>query len=284
MLFRKYKPGYPLSQLVDDLWIYDGYTARHQRERIVPSGTFEMVFNLRDDELRIYDPTHPEQCRRFTGSVVSGPYSTCFMSDTLEEASIMGVHFRPGGALPFLGRPAGELGDTHVDLQAIWGRVAGELREQLCAARTAPQRFRLLERLLKRLLAGRLAGRPTHHGAVDIALRLIMTTRGRMRVRDIAKAVDLSERRLTDIFRNEVGLTPKVFNRIQRFQAALALARETPRPAWAELAIACGYFDQSHLIQDFVQFSGCTPADYVRQQNVLDGAGLHTKRNHLPVV
>jgi AraC-like DNA-binding protein len=280
MLFRTHKPAYPLSQLVDDFWIYDGYTATHRRERILPSGTFEMVFNLRDDELRIYDPAHPERCRRFAGSVVSGSYSTCFMSDTLEEASIMGVHFRPGGAMPFLGRPAGELGDTHIDLQAMWGLVAGELREQLCAARTPPQRFRLLERFLAR----RLADRPTHHSAVGIALHQIMTTRGRMRVRNIAKAVDLSERRLSEIFLNEVGLAPKVFSRIQRFQAALALAGETPRPDWAELAVACGYFDQSHLIRDFVQFSRCTPTDYVRQQAILNGAGMHTKRNHLPVV
>src|SRR5262245_57237970 len=173
MLFRRHKPGYPLSRLVEDFWIYDGYAAAHRRERILPSGTFEIVFNLREDELRIYDPGEPARCRRFSGAVVSGPYSTCFMSDTQEEASITGVHFRPGGALPFLGRPAGEHGDAHIDLRLIYGPSVGELRERLCAARTATIRFRLLEAFLVR----HLADPPPCHGAVGVSLRLIVATR-----------------------------------------------------------------------------------------------------------
>jgi len=105
MLFRSYVPATPLSTFVEDFWFYDDYRPRHLRERILPSGTVELVINLRDDELRIYDRVRPDVCERFSGAVVSGTYDRFFVIDTAEEASLLGVHFRPGGAFPFLGCP-----------------------------------------------------------------------------------------------------------------------------------------------------------------------------------
>jgi hypothetical protein len=81
--------------------------------------------------------------------MVSGAYSSSFVIDTLEDASVIGAHFEPAGAFPFLGLPAGELADFHVDLETLWGRTAAiELREQLCAAPGPEQKFRLLEQAL----------------------------------------------------------------------------------------------------------------------------------------
>jgi hypothetical protein len=117
VLFRWYAPHPLLRGFVHDFWLYDGYAAPHLRERILPAGTFELVVNLREDELRIYDPDRPDRCRRFSGALVSGAYGRGVLTDAREETSIMGVHFEPGGAFPFLGLPARELADTHVDLQ-----------------------------------------------------------------------------------------------------------------------------------------------------------------------
>src|SRR5687768_17421248 len=105
MLYRSYIPAPPLRDFVDKFWLYDDYTAAHTTERILPSGTIELVINLLDDELRIYDASHSTRCKRFSGVLVSGAYAEGFVSDTKEEASIMGVHFKPGGAFPFLGMP-----------------------------------------------------------------------------------------------------------------------------------------------------------------------------------
>src|SRR5262249_57961740 len=115
MLPLSYVPISPLLDFVEDFWLYDGYTQPHFKERILPSGTFELVINLRDDELRIYDAAQPERCNRFSGALVSGTYGGFFVIDTAEEVSIMGVHFRPGGAFPFLGLPAGGRARRQVD-------------------------------------------------------------------------------------------------------------------------------------------------------------------------
>lgn len=278
MLFRSHVPRAPLSEFVEDFRLYEDYAGRHGREMILPSGTFELVINLLDDELRIYDPSDPGRCRRFAGALVSGPYARPFMTDTAEEAAILQVHFRPGGAAPFLGLPARELVNSHVDLRTLWGSEAPVLRERLCALRGPAERFRLLEATL-------LARLPEHvgrHGATRLALATLTRSHGRARVRDLAQAADMSQRRLVDVFAADVGLTPKLFARIRRFQHSVALAQRETEVDWAELALACGYFDQAHLVRDFVEFSGLSPGRLRRRQAALHHLGQHVKRHHLP--
>ena len=279
MLFRSYVPRAPLCEFVSDFWLYENYEGEHQRELILPSGTFEMVFNLQEDELRIYSPAEPQQCHRFAGALVSGPYSRSFMSDATEERAILGVHFRPGGAVAILGIPAGEFRDMHVDLRDIWGPSARTVHERLSALNEPSDRFSLLEQVLMQ----RLITNPNGHGAVRVALDVLMRTHGQAKTRDIASAVGLSQRRFIELFASEVGLTPKLFGRVRRFQYAVDQSQSQTRTDWAQLAIECGYFDQSHLIRDFVAFASVSPAEYLRRQEQLDRAGIHTKRHHLPL-
>jgi AraC-like DNA-binding protein len=279
MLFRSYRPSPPLSDYIEKFWLYDGYESPHFQERILPSGTFELVFNLRENELRIYKAARPDHCERLSGALISGPYNGFFVTDTVEEASVMGVHFRPGGAFPFLGLAADELADTHIGLETIWGRGGDEIRERLSALESPMYRFRLLEKWL----LSRLFRPPQHHPAVSLALEGFRRDNARGVVRRLARHAGLSDRRFIDVFRFEAGLKPKLFNRVRRFQRVLALAHRIPAPNWAEIAVDQGYFDQSHLIRDFLAFSGFSPANYLRRLHELRQQGLHVKFNHLPL-
>jgi AraC-like DNA-binding protein len=281
MLFRSYRPCSPLRVFVEDFWLYQDYSGEHLHERILPSGTIEMVFNLQEDALRIYGPADVNRCRRFAGAVVSGPYAASFMSDIAEETTIMGVHFKPGGASAVLGLPANELTNSHVELRSIWGPAGATLRDQLCALPRPIERFRLLEHaLLRRMSDARRRSRT----AVGVGLDMLVRTHGGAKVREIAKTVDLSQRRFIELFAAEVGLTPKLFGRVQRFQYAVASLQGTANVDWAQFAVEFGYFDQSHLIHEFVEFSGLSPSAYLRRQNQLERVGAHVKRHHLPVV
>jgi AraC-like DNA-binding protein len=279
MLFRSYKPVPPLSDFIENLWIYRGFASSQLKERIFPSGTFELVFNLRDDELRIYKPVESGRYLRLSGAIVSGPYEGFFVADTAEEACVIGVHFKPAGAFPFLGLSAYELTDMHIDLEAVWGRSAAEIREQLCGTTTSVRRFQFLEKAL----LSRLSRAPEHHPAVSLALEGFRFDNSRGVVRKLARDAGLSDRRFIDVFNSEVGLKPKLFNRVQRFQRVLARVHQSPSPNWGELALDHGYFDQSHLIRDFHAFSGFSPADYLRRLRDLRLKGLGFKFNHLPV-
>lgn len=279
MRFSSCKPTALLSDFVDNFWLYEDYEAKHVNERILPTGTLELVINLRENELRIYDAAQPNRRSRFSGAVVSGAYGKGFLSDTHEEAFIMGVHFKPGGAFPFLGVPADELADRHVDLETLWGSSAIRLRERLCAASTAAERFCLLEESLISHLF-----RPMEpHYAVSTALE-IFRRQIDARVRDIARNVGLSQRRFIQVFKAEVGVTPKLFSRVQRFQRARAIIHRQEKAAdWTDIAMECGYFDQSHLIREFLEFSNLSPADYLRQYNRFLEQHIHVKRYHLPL-
>jgi AraC-like DNA-binding protein len=201
------------------------------------------------------------------------------MSDAPDEQAILGVHFKPGGAPPLIGLPAGAFTDQHVPLRDIWGRSARTLHEQLAALHDPSERFTLLEHTLLRRLNTRL----NEHSAVRVALDILTRTQGQAKTRDIANTVGLSQRRLIEVFDSRVGLTPKMFGRIRRFQNAVQQSQNGSGTDWAQLAHECGYFDQSHLIRDFSAFAGVSPAEFRRQQEHLDSAGIHRKRHHLPL-
>jgi AraC-like DNA-binding protein len=258
--FRCYQPGSPLDGFVENLWSLSD-APPHARERILPSGTLELVINLHEDEFRIYDTADSLAPKRLRGAIVSGTYRGPFVIDTEEHASVIGVHFRPGGARPLLGAPPGHLADAHLDLETLWPRQASELRERLCEARSPARRFRILESAL----LARLQQPPGSAGAVRAALEHI--ARPGAAVADIAERVGLSHRRLIELFTAEVGVPPKLFARLQRFQRALSFVQAAPSVDWAGLAVRCGYYDQSHLIRDFAEFSGFSPADLLRQRS-----------------
>lgn len=108
MLFRAYRPGAPLADFNEHFWLYEDYSSAYEHERIFPNGAFELVFNLGCEELRIYNDNESVSYTRYSGALVSGPYGAFFVTERAEEASAMGVHFRPGGAFPFLGLSAYE--------------------------------------------------------------------------------------------------------------------------------------------------------------------------------
>jgi AraC-like DNA-binding protein len=286
MNFERHCPRPPLAGFIEYLWHVSDAPA-HARERILPNGTLELVFNLDEDEIRIYDDPASQPCRRLSGSVVSGVFGRFFVADTREHACTVGVHFKPGGAYPFLRRvPALELASSHVDLCALWGMKAPQLRERLAAASTVQQRFELLEAALREELAS--AGRG--HRAIPPAIQALSSTT--TSVTALAERANLTHRRLIELFGLEVGTTPKLFQRLQRFQHALALARRDEVSAsplgaaragsalaqMSQMSQLAGYYDQSHWIRECVSFSGLTPTQYSRQWTA------QVKDYHVPLV
>ncbi len=223
MRYSVHKPSPPLDGFVDYLWSLSD-APRHARERILPSGTIELVINLQEDEFRIYrSPATGTACDRLRGAIVSGCYGSPFEIDTQEHASVIGVHFRPGGAARLLGLRPGEISDAHVGLGDVWGRRAAELRERLCGEPDRRERFRILERAL----TARLTGVP--HGRRAVGAALSALDQPGVAVGEVAERLGLSRRRFIEIFTEDVGMTPKRYSRVRRFQRALALSTRGER-------------------------------------------------------
>jgi AraC-like DNA-binding protein len=280
LLFRSYVPSPPLDSFIENFWLYQVYASPHLKERILPDGTSKLVFNLQHNELRIYDPWQPDRFARFSGALLSRPSGAPFATDSAEEASVLGVNFKLGGAFPILGPSSSEPGTGHANLDDLWGAATHELHDQLCSAADSVQRFRILERSL----GGRLRRHLPHHPAVISALRALGRPRPGSRTREVARHVGLSERHFIRLFTAQIGVRPKLFSRVRRFQCALTFIRRHARADWSQVSAECGYFDQSHMIRDFIAFSGLSPAAYVAQHQGLVQQGVRIKPNHLPLV
>lgn len=271
MNLRYHVPAPPLDRFVALLWLAEGPVPAHARERVLPTGTTELVISLREGTQRVFDGHDNARYESHGGAVVSGAQTEYFLIDTAQQAAVIGVHFHPGGAFPFFGPPAGELSGQHVALDALWGARAAELRERLIEAPTVREKFRILE---ETLLAR--ARRPLErHPAVAFALDRFERVPHAHSIASVAKRAGLSQRRFIARFRDEVGLAPKRYCRVVRFQEAIRQANNGRRVEWAHVAQACGYYDQAHLIADFRAFCGLRPTEYAEQR------GEHL--NHVPL-
>jgi AraC-like DNA-binding protein len=277
MLYLTHIPRPPLSEFVNLLWLYQGYTQPHAKERILPTGEMQLVINLLEDQSYIYEREDTDRCQTMRGSVFSGAHSQYQVIGTAQQAFVIGVHFRPGGAFPFLRRPAGELRDTTVSLDDLWGAAAIDLRDQLLEAVTNQARFEILERvLMTEFMRGSEPDALEQHGAVAYALRRFMAAPHMTTMAAVTDQIGLSPKRFIQVFRDETGFAPKTFCRIRRFQRALERIGVHKRVEWSDVALDSGYFDQAHFNHDFRAFSGINPSSYLAHQT--------PHRNHVPLV
>jgi len=257
-----YKPGPPLDRFVECLWLWEGQARAHAMERILPDGSMQIVVNLAEDRIPLYDRATGVPAGATRGVILCGPRTGHAVIDTASQRAVFGFHFKPGGLLPFLRMPLDELRDLELGLDCVWGRAADELRERLLGAATGSAKFRAAEQWLAARAVRGFERNPT----VRFALGRIVGDPNAS-VAGIVEETGVPWRRFGDLFRREVGIAPKAFARVLRFQSAVQTIGATGGDVeWAELALRCGYYDQGHFIHDFRDFSGMTPAAYLRKR------------------
>lgn len=257
---RTFVPRGRLAEFVELFWHQDGESGSHPRERVLPTGSAGLVIALGEAPLRVRDGCCGES-ELLAGATISGARDSWFVIDVASHAASMGMVFRPGGAVPLLGMSAHEFAGRHVPLEAALGSTAGGFRERLREAGTADARFALAERWLTPR-----AERARRTPAIALGIDRIGRTGGSCRVAELADSAGWSERHFSSVFTREVGLGPKRFARVRRFQSALSMVERGGPARWADIALASGYFDQAHLVREFRLMSGCTPGEYLRRR------------------
>jgi AraC-like DNA-binding protein len=227
-----------------------------ERERVLPTGAMHFAVRLSDAPLRLFG--RPDDATGYTvgHAVVGGARTTAYLRDISVPSRSVGAQLHPGACEILFGIPAGELSERHTPLEAIWGSgAASELRERLLAAGSLQQQLELFESAL----AARLPRVRGVHPAVAHALERFA---GSGDVGQVVRETGYSHRRFLALFRETVGLAPKVYCRILRFQQAVQRLAPGVNVAPIEVALEAGYSDQSHLNREFREFSGLTPGEY----------------------
>ena len=261
MLYVERIPASPLNKFVRSLWYTSAPQVSHGRERVLPTGRTQVILNLARDFL--LDCPQGQRGRPMPPSAVVGARSIYEIVDTSDMADLIGIVFHPGGFAPLASDAADLFSNRSMPLEEAWGTPARTLRDRLRELSTPQAKLNCLEQFLVNYFAPQIARfRPERRGEVDFALSRFGRFPSVGSVRETARQIGWSERRFSQVFREQVGFTPKVWCRIQRFQRAVRQLHAGVDIRWAELALDCGYYDQSHFANEFRAFSGVDATTY----------------------
>jgi AraC-like DNA-binding protein len=261
VLYLERIPAAPLCRYVSVMWYSQLPVTAHFYERILPTGCAQVILNLESDCLHDCPEGQPDQ--RIAPELVVGGRSTYEIVAARDMASLIGVSFKPGGFAAFAGDAVDHFSNLSIPLDAAWGAASPALRSRLRETDDIRTRFRVIEAfLLERLAACATPRSAARRQLVGFALSSFGRVPALSTVRQVARSTGLSERRFSQIFREEIGHSPKVWCRIQRFQRAVRLLHSGADVPWAELALDCGFYDQSHFANEFRAFSGVDATTY----------------------
>lgn len=265
MFYEEINPSFFLREFVKCYWILEqsGEEAKNSREKILPDGCPEIVFNLASPFRRHYFDRIESQ----PNAIVVGQIKYHVTVEPTSVVKLFGVRFRPNGLYPLLRQSTNDLTGRIESIDAVLGKLGNQLAERLNEAVSTVERIKIFEQSVfcrfEGVKNGRLSSRATE---------IIVKNDGQIRVEELAKSLDTNWKTLERHFTREVGITPKLFCRITRLQKILAALNREKQPNWADIAYRFGYVDQSHFIKDFREFAGVSPATFISSQNLISNS------------
>lgn len=258
MTYIRHIPSPPLDTYIDYFYYLDG-SMPYRREKILPTGWLDLEVNL-GDAIQIYDASGTKSVATCVDSWWVGVWNKFGTVEWPVNIQLIGVHFKPGGAYPFLNIPLSELRNQIISADAIWGRFATELCERLHAAPSIQARLALFEQLL----LTRLYDPPHGLNAVHCGVAEIARHHGALSIKALGDHMGISQSHLLTQFNRMVGISPKALARLYRLKHILRTIDPTQPVDWTQIAHQSGYYDQAHFGKNFREFTGHSPTNYLR--------------------
>jgi AraC-like DNA-binding protein len=271
MIFQAHIPVSPLDQFIELLIYFERVEHAHTVDRFLPNGDTEILIDFHDTPQYVYDNHSLKEIQACHHVWASGVRTEPITIPSGNGAAMMVISFKKGMAAPFFPFPMEEIRDSVVDADLVWGSEFGDLRERLLETKDIARRFQLVEDFLMRSFGSRLALNP----CVSFAVSEMANNPDRVSIARMNARIGYSQKHFTDIFRRQIGVTPKAYLKIMRFQKAVRTIDAAAEIDWPAVANECGFYDQAHFINDFKHFSGFTPEQYSK---------IHTNyQNYIPV-
>jgi len=262
VLHKIHFPKPPLSFFVENIWYYDGHHVGYTREKILPDGAIELIIDLDSWPKKIFDDeVTTESYRTVKKAWISGERTRYIVIGT-DNTHMIGIRFRPGGAYPFFRFPISELSEWVTELDLIWGGMIYAIRDELLEIETPEGKIQRLEAFLLEQVQRALEP----NRAVSFAIHKLQSSPQFLAIRDLANQIGITQKHLITQFEKIVGLRPKSFARVVKFNKVLHMIEETNQVEWTSIAYECGYYDQAHFIKEFHTFSGLNPSTYLTKR------------------
>lgn len=263
MIFQTYIPKFPLNQFVECFIYHEGYQPDHSVDRFLPDGNVEIIIDLEDNPKFIYDNETLKQIQSVCQVWASGVRTEPISIHSGKEAAMLIIAFKRGMAYPFFPLPMDEISDSVVDADLLWGTDFALLREQILANKNSELKFRLVEDFLNQEFISKFVLNP----CVEYALSQIIKQPDQLSLRKLNDKIGYSQKHFIKLFKEQVGITPKSYLKIMRFQKAINEIEKLTEVSWTSISTDCGFYDQAHFINDFKFFSGFTPEEYFKRKN-----------------
>lgn len=263
MFFELHIPSFPLNQFIESFIYYRDYNPEHSIDRFLPDGNVNIVIDLTDYPKYIYDNETLKEIQSCRNVWFSGIRNHFITIPSGKDSEMFVINFHKGKAYPFVQMPLNELTDSVVDGELVLTNEIMELREKILEAPLISNKFLTVENFLQKKFCNKLIVNPF----IEFAVNKIIKSPNQMSIEQISNKVGYSQKHLIKLFKDNVGLTPKGFLKIIRFQKAIEEIAATKVPDWTDIAFESGYYDQAHFINDFKTFSGFTPKQYLQKAN-----------------
>jgi AraC-like DNA-binding protein len=239
--YEEFPPSPRFSRHIECFWVHRS-AGREPDHRVLPDGCMDILFERSPNKVGV-------AALRIIGAMTRA--QSCVIPP---RHVTLGARFRPGMAERALGVPAAEIVDGIVTVEDAWGsEAARRLHEQLDESHSTQEWMALVETSL---------GEPPPPDPIESSLAWLAENRGQVPIDELAGAASLSLRQFRRVCLERTGLAPKHLARILRFRHAAQRAAPAQRADWATIALDCGYYDQAHLINEFREFSGLSPAEF----------------------
>lgn len=257
MEYREYPPSAELAPFVKCFWSLESDEEVHERERIFPDGSIELILHYRD-LFKKHDQAGNAVIQ--PRSFFHGQLKRYFELQATGKIGIFSVRFHPAGLRPFVPFNVAEITDLTAPTVQAWGDKADQLEQNLLNADNTEQRISVMEKFL----IGQLNPEQVDP-IVENCVGSIIEQSGITSVDELTQQQSIGKRALERRFQQSVGLSPKLFARIIRFNYALQLIEKRDFSNFTTVAYEGGFYDQAHFIKDFQDLTGLNPKKYFSQ-------------------
>lgn len=261
MIEFTYRPGKPLSEFVRYMWYQEGYKPTGSVERVLPTGSSQIIINLGDNRFRHFGPDL-EKTTEYDKLILAGVHTKPVFLDSTTRTSTIGAVLKEGAIPALFGIPAVKFQNQVINLDDLSVDTVSDLKDELITSSQPQQKMLKVESCLCRLLDCSRSPDP----AIRFAVARIKQMHGKINISELLETTGYTSRWFIELFRDATGTTPKRFAKLCRFQHALDHLRTKKSPNFAAVALQCGYYDQSHFIHDFRDIGGISPLHYHRNQ------------------
>jgi AraC-like DNA-binding protein len=262
MIYEKYIPVLPLNKFVESFVYFKNYEPDHSIDRFLPDGNINVIIDFTGNPMPVYDNYTLKEIQVCRNIWISGIRNNFITIPSGSSAEMLIINFQKGKAYPFIEIPVNEITNYILDAELVMNKSILNIREEIEPLTTAKEKFLFLEKYLLKSLENKFL----FNTFVEFATNEIIRNPYKDVIKTISGKAGYSHKHMIKLFKESVGVAPKIFLKIIRFQKAVYEIERSQKINWQDVAYKSGYYDQAHFINEFKKHSGFTPSQYLNKK------------------